>query len=136
MPTVKPRVQITLEPSTHAVIERFARLQGRTRGAVIADMLDSVAPSLTRTIALIEAAQEAPEQVKAGMRRAVEHAHGELLELAGDASKQLDVFLDQLSDGNADDEANPRLVTRGSGITDTTQKHKRTKPRKGSSTGV
>jgi hypothetical protein len=132
MPTIKPRVQVTLEPETHAVIERLASLQGRTRGAVIAEMLDSVAPALTRTISLIEAAQDAPGQVRAGMRRAVESAHAEIVSLAGDASKQLDVFLDSLG---SQEQANPHVVTRGSGITDTTQKHKNTKARKGSSTG-
>lgn len=112
MPTIKPRVQVTLEPQTHAVIERMAILQGRTRGSIIAEMLDSIAPALTRTIALLEAAAEAPNDVKRGFRAAVESAHQELVSLSGDASKQLDVFLDQLG---ADDSANPHVVTRGSG---------------------
>uniref|UniRef100_UPI001C0B5BD0 ribbon-helix-helix domain-containing protein n=1 Tax=Pseudomonas aeruginosa TaxID=287 RepID=UPI001C0B5BD0 len=64
MPTVKPRTTVTLEPSTHAVIDRLAVLQGRSRGAVIADLLDSVAPAMTRTVALLEAAAAAPQQVK------------------------------------------------------------------------
>lgn len=132
MPTIKPRVQVTLEPETHAVIERLASLQGRTRGAVIAEMLDSVAPALTRTIALIEAAQDAPKHVRNGMRKAVESAHAEIVAFAGEGAKQLDAFMDLLG---SPEQANPHVVTRGSGITDTTQKHKHTKARKGSSTG-
>lgn len=112
MPTLKPRVQVTLEPETHAVIERLAELQGRTRGAVIADLLESVSPSLTRTVALLEAAAEAPEQVKKGLRKAVEAAHHDIAELAGDASRQLDVFFDSLG---ASAGVNPHVVTRGSG---------------------
>ena len=131
MPTLKPRVQVTLEPGTHAVIERLAQLQGRTRGAVIADLLDSVAPSLTRTIALLEAAAEAPNDVKRGFRAAVESAHQELVALSGDASRQLDAFLDSLGDEGAD----PHVVTRGSGMGVDPTPTKRKPPRKRSKPG-
>lgn len=117
MPTLKPRVQVTLEPQTHEVIDRFARLQGRTRGAVIAELLDSVAPSLGRTVALLEAAQAAPGQIKKGLRDVVLGAHQEFLNISGDAAKQLDILLDQLGSEDADGTADPHLVTRGSGIT-------------------
>jgi len=116
MPTAKPRVQVTLEPETHAVIERLAALQGRTRGSVIAELLDSIAPPLTRTIALLEAAAEAPNDVKRGFRAAVEASHQELVALTGDASKQLDAFLDLLgSEGAPEHGVDPHVVTRGSG---------------------
>lgn len=131
MPTLKPRVQVTLEPATHAVIERLAQLQSRTRGAVIADLLDSVAPSLTRTIALLEAAAEAPNDVKRGFRAAVESAHQELVALSGDASRQLDAFLDSLGDEVAD----PHVVTRGSGMGVKPPHTKPKKPRKRSKPG-
>jgi hypothetical protein len=111
MPTLKPRVQVTLEPSTHEVIERFASLQGRTRGSVIAEMLDSIAPSLARTVALLEAAAEAPNDVKRGLRAAVEGIQSELVGVAGDASSQLDFLMSELSGKGAD----PHVVTRGSG---------------------
>nr|AAX51983.1 hypothetical protein [Pseudomonas sp. S-47] len=110
MPTLKPRVAVTLEPQTHAVIERLAVLQGRTRGAVIADLLDSVAPSLTRTVALLEAAAAAPDQVKQGLRKVVEDVHDELAQVAGDTTRQLDFLLGELGGGQ---EADPHVVTRG-----------------------
>ena len=127
MPTLKPRVQVTLEPETHRVIERLAELQGRTRGAVIADLLESVSPSLTRTVALLEAAAEAPEQVKKGLRKAVEAAHQDIAEFAGDASRQLDVFLDSMG---AQAGANPHVVTRGSGREETRGSDSGKKPSK------
>lgn len=112
MPTLKPRVQVTLEPHTHEVIERLATLQGRTRGSVIAELLDSIAPSLGRTVAILEAAMEAPNDVKRGLRAMVEDLHQEVISTSGDASRQLDMVLDRLSE----QEANPHVVTRGSGI--------------------
>ena len=132
MPTIKPRVQVTLEPQTHEVIERLARLQGRTRGSIIAELLDSIAPVLAQTAAILEAAEAAPKDVLRGLKSVVEGVHDELLDAAGDGIKQMDFLLSELSGGKA----NPHVVTRGSGITDSTQKHKNTKARKGSIPGV
>lgn len=128
MPTNKPRVAVTLEPHTHEVIERLAVLQGRTRGAVIAELLDSVAPALGRTVALLEAAKEAPEQVKRGLRNVVEGVHQELVQASGDASLQLGIFLGQLG---AEEGVDPHVVTRGSGSDETggsATSRKRSKP--------
>lgn len=135
MPTLKPRVQVTLEPETHAVIERLAQLQGRTRGAIIAELLDSIAPTLTRTVALLEAAMAAPDDIKRGLRAVVEGVHQDLVEVSGDASAQLDMLLDRLSDPGSADGADPHVVTRGSGISPTATKGKTTKARKRSKPG-
>lgn len=115
MPTIKPRVNVTLEPQTHAVIERLAHLQGRTRGAVIADLLDSIAPVMGRTVALLEAASSAPQQVKDGLRSVVEGVHDDLLAQAGVNSAQMDQLMHELS-GGSQGGVNPHVVTRGSGI--------------------
>jgi len=116
MPTIKPRVNVTLEPQTHEVIERLAQLQGRTRGSVISDLLDSIAPVMGRTVALLEAASSAPQQVKDGLRSVVEGVHNDLLEKAGVNSSQMDMLLDRLAGGSLGG-VNPHVVTRGSGIT-------------------
>lgn len=115
MPTAKPRVTITLEQSTHDVIERLAALQGRTRGVVIAELLDEVVPALSRTVALLEAAAAAPQQVKAGLRAVVEGVHRDLVAVSGDGIGQLDMLLGAFSGGAAEG-ASPHVVTRGSGM--------------------
>ncbi|MEG5267239.1 hypothetical protein TRP66_23390, partial [Pseudomonas sp. JDS28PS106] len=138
MPTLKPRVQVTLEPATHEVIERFAALQKRTRGAVIAELLDSIAPPLARTVALLEAAQEAPKTVKDRLRSVADDLHVELVSLTGQAQGalgQLNSIVDGIPDG-ADDASTPVSVTRGSG-TDTPHPRKRQKrSSEGSKPGV
>jgi hypothetical protein len=115
MPTVKPRVTITLEQSTHDVIDRLAALQGRTRGVVIAELLDEVVPALSRTVALLEAAAAAPQQVKAGLRAVVEGVHRDLVAVSGDGIGQLDMLLGVVADASVRG-ANPHVVTRGSGM--------------------
>ena len=135
MPTVKPRTTVTLEPSTHHVIERLAVLQGRSRGAIIADLLDSVAPAMTRTVALLEAAAAAPQQVKDGLRSVVEGIHSDLVSVAGGVTTQMDDLFEALSERRRDG-STPVPVTRGSG-TDSTPPRKRQKTvKKASNPGV
>jgi len=116
MPTVKPRVQVTLEPETHEVIERFARLQNRTRGAVIAELLNEIAPAIGRTISLLEAAQEAPNQVKAGLRAVAEGLQQEMVSASGEANRQFQLLMHKIETGvDLEPASDPHVVTRGSG---------------------
>jgi len=111
MPTLKPRIAVTLNQATFDVIVRMSVLQGVSRGAVVADLLESIAPVLTRTVALLEAAALAPKQVRDGLVEVVELAHDELVGIAGDATGQLDDLLVGFSNLGVD----PHIVTRGSG---------------------
>jgi len=126
MPTTKPRVQVTMEPHDHEVIARLAKLQGRTRGAVIADLLHEVIPALARTVALLEAAASAPEQVKKGLRSVVDSVHDELVATAGHGIAQMDWLLSELQGG----------AEQGSGTDSTPTTHKKKSGRKGSKPGV
>lgn len=114
MPTIKPRIAVTLTEPTFQVIVRMAELQGCSRGSVVADLLESVAPVLGRTVALLEAAAAAPKQVRDGLRGVVEDTHDQLVEVAGDSILQMDWLLSELSGEGA----NPHVVTRGSGSGD------------------
>ena len=131
MPTAKPRIAVTLEQSTFEVIARMASLQGVSRGSVVAELLDSVAPVLARTVALLEAAAAAPKQVQDGLREVVESAHDDFMVIAGDATNQLDMLFDAFSKSGVD----PHVVTRGSGITPPLSSQLPKKPRKRSKPG-
>ena len=115
MPTAKPRIAVTLNEQTFQVIARMAELQGCSRGSVVADLLESVAPALTRTVALLEAAAAAPKQVRDGLRGVVEDTYQQLVGVAGDSITQMDWLISELSGV----EANPHVVTRGSGSGET-----------------
>ena len=115
MPTAKPRIAVTLNEQTFQVIARMAELQGCSRGSVVADLLESVAPALTRTVALLEAAAAAPKQVRDGLRGVVEDTYHQLVGVAGDSITQMDWLISELSGA----EANPHVVTRGSGSGET-----------------
>lgn len=132
MPTAKPRIAVTLNEHTFQVIARMAELQGCSRGSVVADLLDAVAPALTRTVALLEAAADAPQQVRDGLRSVVESTHNDLVDVSGDTLRQLDFLLGAF----AQDEVNPHVVTRGSGLSDTPPSKATKTKQKPATTGV
>lgn len=134
MPTVKPRIAVTLPQETFDVLARLAELQNRSRGSVVAELLVEITPPLARTVALLEAAFAAPDQVKQGLRSVVEGVHRELVAVSGDGINQMDMLLEQLK-AMPDDGSTPVPVTRGSGTDSTPTPKARKDRRKGSSTG-
>lgn len=78
---------------------------------VVSELLMAAHEPLTRTVALIEAAQAAPDDVKRGLLDTVEQLERDLESVAGVAT----VRLDELFDG-FERELDPHIVTRGSGL--------------------
>lgn len=63
MPTLKPRISITLEDEDLAILDRFAAASGTPRASVIAQMVHSASPELERAARMMEAANAAPSQM-------------------------------------------------------------------------
>lgn len=90
MPTTKPRIAVTLNRRVYETVERLAKLQGKSRGAVVAELLESIHEPLMRTVALLDAAAEAPEEVKRGLRGVIEGVEASLVGAAGGGLAQMD----------------------------------------------
>ena len=103
MATTKPRVTVTLDPFSHEVISALAGLQSRSRGAVIAEMMEAVAPALSRTVSLLQAAQEAPAKVKAEFAEAIAEFQREIDEAGDTANSQLDLLRQHIAADPADE---------------------------------
>jgi len=99
MPTTKPRIAVTLNRRVYETIERLAALQGKSRGAVVAELLDSIHEPLMRTVALLDAAAQAPEEVKRGLRGVIEGVEAQLVGAAGGGLAQLDWLRARVSGG-------------------------------------
>ncbi len=56
MPTLNPRINVTLSPSLDALVSRMAQLQRVSKASVIRELLEAAEPSLQRAAALMEAA--------------------------------------------------------------------------------
>lgn len=96
MATNKPRITISMSPNLHETFKRFAQLQGRPMSSVIVEILESIHPPLMRTIALLEAAQDAPKQVRDGLRSTVENMEMEFTRQQVGALAQMDWLFGQM----------------------------------------
>lgn len=90
MPTNKPRFTITTSQPIYETVSRLAKLQGVSRSHVINDLLEAIHPPLMRTVALLEAAQEAPNQVRDGLRSTVMDMEREMAGSLGSSLHQMD----------------------------------------------
>lgn len=139
MATDKPRITITLNPHVYATLKRMSELGGQPMSTIISELLDSVHEPFMRTVALLDAAAQAPKQVKDGLRQSFEVVEREMYGAIGYTVAQMDWLTDQLGKPSAVDAAatprgggvasaaggksgaarkvNPRNVIRGSGST-------------------
>lgn len=137
MATDKPRITITLNPHVYATLKRMSELGGQPMSSIISELLDSVHEPFMRTVALLDAAAQAPKQVKDGLRQSFEAVERDLYGVVGYTVAQMDWLTEQLGKPPAGDaaatplgggaaataggksgvsrKANPHVVTRGSG---------------------
>lgn len=114
MPTSKPRIAVTVSPHVYETISRLAFLQGKSRGAVVGEMLEIAHPPLMRTIALIEAAMEAPGEVHRRLHDVFEDMGLEAAKTLGGGLGQLDFLLLQRGGEGASQSAlDPRSSNTG-----------------------
>lgn len=127
MATNKPRLSVTLPGNIYKTLSELSRLQGASMSSIIVDLLETVHPPLLRTVALLQAAHDAPQEVRDGLLSAFEGMEKELSEAAGIAERQLDLL--DVSLGVAKG-ADPHVVTRGSGRGEVRDKASGTKVKK------
>jgi len=128
MPTVKPRITLTLEEHPYEVLSRLSRASGVSMAAHVSALIDAALPPMERMVVVLERANAAPEEVRAGLVAAVERAERELMPQIQDALDQGDMFLANVEAATVPVEAprakrgvprravgasNPRPVTRG-----------------------
>jgi len=105
MPATRPRKHITLDYEVYDVIDQFAKAQGVTFSSVINDTFLGVLPPLKRTLALLQAASEAPQNVKDGLRQTLDDIEREVVGDYAKHSANLDWVSDKLT--NSEDKNTP-----------------------------
>lgn len=93
MPTVNPRVNVTLSPAEYELLSRLAKQQKRSRADMLRDLFQTMQPVLERVAVVTEAAQRAQATAKQGMLASAEKAEAELLPMVQQALGQFDLFL-------------------------------------------
>jgi len=89
MPTINPRITVTLTPTLHARLRRLSELTGNSQSALVSDLLDGSGPIFDRTIRVLEAAQDAKEEMKGKLSADLAVAQAKLERQMG---LMLDVF--------------------------------------------
>ena len=131
MPTNNPRIAVTLPPHRHDLLKRLAALQGLSMASVVSELLEECYPALERVVMVLEAAKNASEEVREGIRQSCDRALTEIEPYREEVMQQSDLFFADITrkataDGAAADRevraaggasatVNPRVVTRGSG---------------------
>lgn len=132
MATKKPRITVTLDHGVYELVSRLAKLQGVSMSSIVSDYLQAAYLPMMRVVALIEAANDAPEDVRRGIKEAAESTERDLIQALGGALDAFNVVLrdsagssgalmDYVSanlggaSGGVEGEGDPHAVTRGSG---------------------
>lgn len=83
------------------MVQRLAELQKRPKSSIISELIEAIMPPLIRTVAILEAAKDAPDDVKKGLKNVVEDIERELSSTTGAAEQQMD-FVSELLKGKND----------------------------------
>lgn len=115
MATNKPRITISLDPHVYATLKRMSELGGQPMASIVSELLGTVHEPLMRTVAFLEAAAEAPKQVRDGLRQTFEAVERDLYSVAGHTVDQIDWLtlqlgkVDAVSDESMEEYNNRRM---------------------------
>lgn len=96
MPTARPRITITLTKHSHEVLVRLSGASGESMSEIVAGFVDLAVPSLERVVVVLERARSAPEEVRTGLRSAVERAERDLMPQLLQSLDQVELFMGQV----------------------------------------
>jgi hypothetical protein len=95
MPTENPRVNVTLRPHQYELLSRLSKAQGRSRSAVLVELLEMVTPVLERVVVVVEAASRAQTQARLGFIKSAEQAEAAILPHVQAALGQFDWLISE-----------------------------------------
>jgi hypothetical protein len=72
MPTLNPRINVTLSPSLDSLVGRLASLERVSKSMVLRELLEAAEPSLVHAVALMEAALGAGANARKNLVRDLE----------------------------------------------------------------
>ena len=94
MPTANPRINITVKPERYELLKRLAAHQGTSMSGLVSETMEMMYPVMERVCVVLEAAKQAQESSKEGLRQTIAKAEAELLPMLYQAVGQFDMFVD------------------------------------------
>lgn len=93
MPTVKPRITITLSDEQHTTLQALAHIQSVSMSSIIVDLLDTTLPVLQRLTAVLENASQAPQAVLDSLRATLDSAQHDMSGHVPEVMKRLNLLV-------------------------------------------
>lgn len=90
MPTVNPRINVTLSPSLDHLVVRLAAMQRLSKSQVLRELLEAAEPALQRAVTLMESASQATSAVKENLARSLTRAQDKAEAHLADMLGQMD----------------------------------------------
>lgn len=116
MPTLNPRINVTLPPSLDLLVSRMASQTRSSKSQVVRELLEAAQPALQRAVALMEAASQAAGSVKASFAKSLDLAQAEAESHAASLLGRMDAMSDLVSQAEFIKERRPaRKRQRGLG---------------------
>lgn len=117
MPTKKPRLMLTLEPETHALLKALSDKQGKSMASLVVEVLDGFVPIMTEVLQAVEQVERLEEAKRAKIKGQFESAEKDMLpmlELVQARMAEAFASADQLANDDRahdDDTLNPNQET-------------------------
>ena len=105
MPTLNPRLTVTLSPSLSAVLSRLNEITGQSKSSIIAEVLQGTQPVMERMIQVLEAADKAKNALRKEVSEGFEEAETAL-------NHQLGLTMDMFQKASGDLIENMETISR------------------------
>jgi hypothetical protein len=92
MPTLNPRITITLTPAVATVLRELSKLAGNSQSAIVGELLETSLPVFERVVAALRAADTIQSSAKAEIAAGLDRAQAKL-------EGQLGLLLEDMDDG-------------------------------------
>jgi hypothetical protein len=95
MPTLRPRINVTLKPSLFETIRRLSAFQKLSMSRVISELLREIEPVLQSTVVALEQLQSAKGKPAAALLTAMTRMQGAVEQLSQNVTGQIDFLRPQ-----------------------------------------
>jgi len=92
MATRVHRITVNLGPDVYGTLKDLSELSGKSMSFLVSDLMSGIIPQLARTVEVMKAAKEAPEEVRQKLIQQYEKSEQKILEAASLVDDQFDLF--------------------------------------------
>lgn len=92
MATKVHRITVNLGPDVYGPLKDLSELSGKSMSFLVSDLMGGIIPQLSRTIEVMKAAKDAPEEIRQRLIEQYEESEQKILEAAAVVDDQFDLF--------------------------------------------